>query len=79
LVIQAWQGLPDSDQNILHKIIDPVGVAFINGRNATHHSGMDLDYLLQLGRTAHIPTYNNSRWASCNLTNKHADIGFRDE
>jgi len=57
-VIQAWQGLPDGNPDILHQIIDPVGMAFIHGRDAADHGGMEFDDLLQPDRTAHVlPTF----------------------
>jgi hypothetical protein len=59
LIIQAGQGPPNGDPNVLHQIIDPVGVAFINGRDATHHGGVDFDYLFQLDHTAPYPGISN--------------------
>src|ERR1700722_4525579 len=52
--MQAWQGLPDCDPNILHQIVYPVGVAFINGCDAARHSGMAFHNLLQFEHTAHV-------------------------
>jgi hypothetical protein len=43
--------------HILHQIIDPVGVTFVNGSDAPHHGGMDFDDLFQLDHTAHIPSF----------------------
>jgi len=60
VVIQAWQGMPDGDPNILNQIIDPVGVALLNGRDTTHHGGMDFDDLLQLDHTAHTPAFSRT-------------------
>ncbi len=39
------QSLPDCDPNILREILDRAGVAFINGRDATHHGGVGFDDL----------------------------------
>jgi hypothetical protein len=50
--------MPDGDPNILHQIIDPVGVAFINGGDTTHHGAMDFDDLLQFDHTAHIAAFS---------------------
>ncbi len=58
LIVQTWQSLPYSDPDVLHKIVDPVGVAFVDSRDASYHRGMDFDDLLQLDHAAPATAYN---------------------
>jgi hypothetical protein len=48
LVPQERQSLPYGDPDILREVLDPAGIAFINGRDTAHHGGIGIHNLLQL-------------------------------